>query len=63
MPKTLRCEGSPYIEDHLEKTQKTSLKKYGRENFFLGEEGKEITRQSCLKKYGVDNFAKTKNFF
>ena len=37
----------------VERREKTSLKKYGRSNYFKGEEGKKAVQEANIKKYGV----------
>lgn len=40
-------------EKMVKKQKQTMLKKYGRDNYFKGEEGKKAVVDACMKKYGV----------
>ena len=40
-------------KDMVKKLEQTMIKKYGRDNYFKGEEGKKAVVDACMKKYGV----------
>lgn len=49
--------GEDYSKKKYTKYRETMIERYGRDNFFSGEEGKEEVRESTMKKYGVSNVA------
>lgn len=39
----------------VQRHKQTMTEKYGRDNYFKGEEGKKAVQDACMKKYGVDH--------
>jgi len=49
--------GEDYSKKKYAKYRETMIDRYGRDNFFSGEDGKEEVREATKKKYGVENIA------